>query len=70
MGIFSRREPNERDINEDVERGKRMGIEIRRVREAHDKHDSQRPEPDKARGKNLSGPTSSDASTPKGRRRW
>ncbi|MEU4063573.1 hypothetical protein AB0F25_14270 [Streptomyces wedmorensis] len=69
MGIFSRREPD-RDMQEDIDRGKRMGAEIRRVREAHNAHDFLRPQPDKARGKNLSGPASSDASTPKGRRRW
>ncbi|MZE54438.1 hypothetical protein GTY86_24835 [Streptomyces sp. SID5770] len=70
MGIFSRREPNDRDIQEDIDRAKRMGADIRRVREAHNTHDFLRPQPDRARGKNLSGPASSDASTPKGRRRW
>ncbi|MFF2301009.1 hypothetical protein ACFVVP_00765 [Streptomyces sp. NPDC058128] len=70
MGIFSRREPDDYDMQEDIDRAKQMGAEIRRVREAHNTHDSLRPQPDKARGKNLSGPSSSDASTPKGRPRW
>ncbi|MFB6840597.1 hypothetical protein [Streptomyces sp. NPDC056361] len=70
MGYFSKRESDDHDMQEDIDRGKQMGAELRRVREAHETHDFLRPEPERARGRNLSGPTSSDASTPRGRRRW
>ncbi|MFV0128988.1 hypothetical protein ACLGI4_14930 [Streptomyces sp. HMX112] len=70
MGLFSRREPDDHDVQEAIDRAKRDVAHTREVREAHKAHDFLRPEPKKARGKNLSGPVSSDASTPKGRWRW
>ncbi|MFI1470613.1 hypothetical protein [Streptomyces wuyuanensis] len=70
MGLFSRREPGDYDIQEAIDRAKRDDAHIREVREAHKVHDFLRPEPKKTRGKNLSGPVSNDASTAKGRWRW
>ncbi|MCK8676397.1 hypothetical protein [Streptomyces lichenis] len=70
MGFFSRRYPDDYDHQEVCDRAKREVAQERQIREAHKKHDFLRPEPPKARGRNLSGPTSNDASTPQGRRRW
>lgn len=70
MGLFSRRQPDDYDMGEAIDRAKRQGSERLRIDRAHRILDSKRPAPDKSRRNSLSGPRSDDASTPKRGRRW
>ncbi|MFF3323488.1 hypothetical protein [Streptomyces sp. NPDC002889] len=69
MGVFSRREPDDYDMGEEIDRAKRQGSQSLRIQYAHRILDSRRPAPDKSRKNNLSGPRCDDASTPKRGRR-
>ncbi|MGW5852583.1 hypothetical protein ACWFQ8_32445 [Streptomyces sp. NPDC055254] len=75
MGIFTRRtygdDPYDRDMDQVYDNMTGEARHQERVTEAHAKHDSGR-SPGSRNGRNgpASGPSSSDANTPKRGRRW
>jgi hypothetical protein len=70
MGLFSRNnDDRDRDMAEAIERGKRQGSELLRVKRAHAEWDADRPAPERASG-GTSGPSCQSASTPKRGRFW
>ncbi|OEJ52055.1 hypothetical protein [Streptomyces agglomeratus] len=69
MGLFSRDDRDD-DMGERIDRAKRQGSELSRIKHAHRVLDSNRPTPDTSGRGNPSGPSCGGASTPKRGRRW